>query len=370
MKKRNFLFLALIAVTLTMLLSGCGKKDQTLDGKYVATFELNGGTLDVKSSNVSTRINYAYEPGAYLIDPSTYGGYKLTRAGYLFNGWYTTPDCREGDKWDFAKDTINQEKLTLYAGWTRKNVYSFTVCYMNGGERVALGSYNVEEGAQFDDYRGYANQRKDFTANGFYSDPCCKQAWDQKAVHPGGATDTEIFVYVDYIPGEWAIVDSYSKLTLAINSKKNIYLTADIDCGGQALSFAQNSRDVFTAVLEGNGHTIRNFKVEQSGTTRNPTVSLFQALGEGAVIRNISFEDATLLLNDVKADTDKVTVTPMASALAKSGTGYVISNVSVSGKLVTNTQKELATVNAAFQDESGEGTIENFTANITVEKQP
>ncbi|HAB8811427.1 TPA_asm: internalin [Listeria monocytogenes] len=36
-----------------------------------------------------------------------------TKADYVFNGWYTAKTG--GDKWDFAKDTMPNKKLTLYA---------------------------------------------------------------------------------------------------------------------------------------------------------------------------------------------------------------------------------------------------------------
>ena len=89
MMKKHWILLAVLVATLTLLLSGCASGKDPLEGKYVATFELNGGTLDYGASSVSTRVNYAYDPGTYVIDPATIDGYRIFRDRYVFTGWYT-----------------------------------------------------------------------------------------------------------------------------------------------------------------------------------------------------------------------------------------------------------------------------------------
>ena len=205
MKKRYLILLALLALTLTCLLSGCGKGEQDLEGMYVATFEINGGKLNLGTSDVTTKINFAYEPGALVMDPTvrigsgetSSLGYAISRAGYNFTGWYTGPECLPEQKWDFATGTINAEKLTLYAGWEKQIVYTYTVCYTDGANTVALGSYNVKPGATFDDYRKYATLRDDYTPIGYFADAACQTPWDATTVHPGGEQDTDISVFVD-----------------------------------------------------------------------------------------------------------------------------------------------------------------------------
>ena len=265
MKTKYLILLALLAATLTLLLSGCGKSEQDLDGMYVATFEMNGGTLDLKSFNVSSKINYAYEPNSYILDPATHGNYEISRSGYRFTGWYTSKECRPEELWDFSTNTIESEKLTLYAGWIKEIVYTYSVCYTDGEQTQKLGVYNVSAGAVFEDYRGYADDRDGFTATGYYTDAACTIPWDFTSVHPGGATDTDIPVYVDYISGEWLIVDSYTKLLDAIGDG-NIYLTSDIDCNGGTLFFSGTFRHIF----EGNGYTVSNFTVNKSGGALMP----------------------------------------------------------------------------------------------------
>ena len=51
---------AILIAVLTLTLSGCGREEQSLDGLYITTFELQGGTLETPTSSVSTKINFAY----------------------------------------------------------------------------------------------------------------------------------------------------------------------------------------------------------------------------------------------------------------------------------------------------------------------
>ncbi|MBQ9098230.1 MAG: InlB B-repeat-containing protein [Clostridia bacterium] len=374
MKKRYLILLALLALTLTCLLSGCGKGEQDLEGMYVATFEINGGKLNLGTSDVTTKINFAYEPGALVMDPTvrigsgetSSLGYAISRAGYNFTGWYTGPECLPEQKWDFATGTINAEKLTLYAGWEKQIVYTYTVCYTDGANTVALGSYNVKPGATFDDYRKYATLRDDYTPIGYFADAACQTPWDATTVHPGGEQDTDISVFVDYIPGEWLIVDSYTKLKSAIG-KGNIYLTANIDCEGKELTFGD-----WKYVLEGNGFAIDNFTVNKYGTSRTPVATIFKSLKAGAEVRNVSFTNVTFNYKDVSDATTSggtITVTRKMAALAGEGADCKVTNVTVSGKLITNYEGELPRLNEVFYDETGTNTITSFSAAIVVEKQ-
>ena len=114
--KRNYFILAAILLIAVLILSGCGREEQSLEGLYIATFELQGGTLETPTSSVSTKINFAYHPGTYVLDPTELNGYKLFRNGFVFTGWYTDHGCSE--LWDMDVDTI-QSNMTLYAGWQK-----------------------------------------------------------------------------------------------------------------------------------------------------------------------------------------------------------------------------------------------------------
>ncbi|MBQ8858522.1 MAG: InlB B-repeat-containing protein [Clostridia bacterium] len=359
MKKHLFLF-AFVVLTLTVLLSGCGGGGQELDGMYTATFELNGGTLSTQNTSISTKVNYAYEPNSYILDPANYATYKVFRPGYVFTGWYTDAECTEQNKWDFAQDKIESEKITLYAGWEKEILYTFTVCYVNGEETVTLGSYNVKPGATFEDYRNHANKRDDHTPVGYFSDAACTTPWDFTTAHPGGESDLDIRVYVDYIEGDWKLVSNFGELENAIGVE-NIYLTADIDCGGEVLSFG----NTFTHTLQGNGFKISNFTVETFGSALMPSISLFRSLGEGAEILNVTFDD---VLYDFTGGTGATKM--KVAALARDAKNCTVSNVTITGKFQTEYTGELLDLSfleKAFYEEGSEGTLTNFVIDITVE---
>lgn len=369
MRTRNWIVLALLAVTLTLLLSGCGTGAVDLEGKYVATFDLNGGKLDTRTSLVDTQINYAYEPDALILDPTENAdkklGYTVSRAGYIFTGWYTSKECLPEEKWDFTTGKITEEKLTLFAGWQKKTVYTYSVCYMNGEELITQGVYSVEAGAKFDDYLKYANKRTGYTAFGYYADAACTTPWDPNTVHPGGESDLDVKVFVRHIEGDWKIVDSYEKL-IANLGKGNIYLTTDIDCGGAAVNLG-----TLSAVFEGNGHTISNFTVARSTSNLFPTVAIFQMLGEGAELRNVSFTGVTYQFTGITSPKGV-----KVAALALDAKNCTVSNVSISGQFVTDYEGTEAVpltaelVQQVFYAPTGTNNVENCQVQIEFVVQP
>ena len=357
MKRKYLILLTLVAITLTLLLSGCGRGGQSLDGMYSVTFEVNGGELNIGTTSTK-QLKYAYDPGSYMIDPATFRNYKISRPGYIFTGWYTSADCQESELWNFATQPIQADGLTLYAGWEKEIVYTYTVCYADGENIVELGSYNVKSGDVFKDHRKYAEKREDHTPTGYFVDAACQTPWDFETVHPGGDVDTDVRVYVDYIEGNWKLVDSYDSLIAAIG-EGNVYLTADIDCGGKELYV----NGTYTRIFQGNGHKISNFTVNKKGGAIMPSISIFNAIAKGAQIRDVSFENVTFHFMDV-GNATKIKV----AALAKEASGGVVSNVTVTGKIVTNYAGELPTLNEAFYEVKDAADITGFTANITVEK--
>ena len=129
-KQLIFIGLAALVLTLTLTLSGCGREEADLSGKNIVEFYLNEGTLDYKTASTNTKISFAYYPGTYILDPTEIPGYSITRLGYVFTGWYTTPECNPGDEWDFETQTIDTETLALYAGWKEAIVHTYAVYYI------------------------------------------------------------------------------------------------------------------------------------------------------------------------------------------------------------------------------------------------
>jgi uncharacterized repeat protein (TIGR02543 family) len=325
--KRNYLILVVILVAvLTLTLSGCGRDEQSLDGLYIATFELMGGTLETPTSSVSTKINFAYNPGTYVLDPCELSGYKLFRTGYVFTGWYTDESCTASSKWDFGT-LLNQEKLTLYAGWKKAVNITYSVCYVDeDGQTVTLGKYDVANGDKFEDWRNFAKIRANYTPLGYYSDPECTVEWDNSFTHPGNDTDCDVPVYVSYMQGKWTFVSTAAALRNAISLGENVYLTADIDCGGEILSLGDYSGE-----FNGNGFTVSNFKVTKKGTAI-VSCAIFTSLGDGAIIRDVSFSGVIYDLSGVGSNISKLKV----AALAVKVGSATVSGVSIEGTFVTN----------------------------------
>lgn len=367
MKRRYLIFtiVSLLIAALTFSLSGCDGGGDSIEGKNVVTFEMNGGILNYGTSSTSGRINYAYYPNTLIKDPTQFSNYSLTRNGYVFTGWYTDKECTPGKEWDF-NTYFTQETLTLYAGWEVEIKFTFSVNYVDGDETVSLGKNKVNPGDKFEDWRKYAEKREGYTGMGYYSDPECTIPWDYDFAHPGGDSDLDIPVYVKYIEGEWKLVSNFAELKSALSSG-NVYLMNDIDCGGADFGAYE-----FNKIFEGNGYKVTNFTVSKTGTNRRPAIAIFKTLGDKADIRNVSFENVTYSFK--KEGTTTPTEIKVAALTVDMAAGAKVTNVSVSGVLNTNHDDNFAHLNDVFYYKDGGDTsaltgVTNFNANITVNKQ-
>ena len=370
MIKRQFklILLMVFAVTLTLMVSGCGNDGHSLDGKNIVTFELSGGTMETKTFSTNEKLNFGYHPGTYILDPIADLGYTMNYPGYNFTGWYTDKNCTPNTKWNF-KTPFNSETLTLYAGWEKAIKYTYTMYYVENGVEVALGSYDVKQGDPFNDLFKYENKRNGYTSMGLYSDKDLTTAWKTSIVHPGGETDCDIPVYVKYIAGEWTLVDTYEELCSAIESNKNVYVTADIDCGGEAI-IDINFTTSYDSIFEGNGHKITNFKVNKKKGDLTPKIAIFDTLGAGAEIRNVEFTNVQYDFTGIQIDKMKsIKAAAIATEVSSDGTAVKIKNVSVTGTLVTNYESELTRLNSAVFTEDALVQIEEFTADIQIQIQ-
>ena len=61
-----------------------------------------------------------------------------TRQGYTFGGWYKNADCSDGQKWDFATDTVTSN-ITLYAKWTAGSGIGYEVAHYR--QKIANDDY-------------------------------------------------------------------------------------------------------------------------------------------------------------------------------------------------------------------------------------
>ena len=368
-KYLTLIAVAVLALTLVFALSGCAGEDDVFEGKYVVTFDMNGGTLDYGTSTTNTQIKYAYEPKTYVLDVVEDLQYELTKSGYVFTGWYTSESCNPADKWDFDGRVIEAEELTLYAGWEKAIVYSYTLYYVDGESEVSLGSYNVKAGEKFDDWRKYAQKRDGFTAMGFYTDKELTQEWDSTTVHPGGESDLDIPVYVKYITGKWTLVNNLAALRNAVASNNNVYLTADIDCAGEILNNSSSGfGGSYSGIFEGNGYSIKNFAVKKTSQKFLPQCAIFSTLADGAEVRNVNFESVTYDMSDV--DLENVREVKFALLAVEAG-NVKVENVTVSGTATTNYTGELPKAESAFYSviEETEPVVDGFTFSVSVVRE-
>ena len=372
--KRLLILISMIvlALTLTTGLSGCSGGTDEFEGKNIVTFKVNGGILNYGTSSTKTSVNFAYDPGTYILDPAKdIPNYSISRSGYDFTGWYTDEACTPASKWDF-ETPFEISSLTLYAGWEKSIRHTYSVYYVDetDGVAVKLGDYNALEGDTFSDWKNIADLRDGYTCVGYYYDDELTIPWDQNFAHPGGEIDLDIPVYACYIEGEWELAGNYDQFKRAI-SAGNVYLTADIDFEGREFPVVTS----FSGIFQGNGHTISNFKVSKGGTATTPTAAIFKRITSTAEILDINFENVTYIFNDIKSSTATVTVTPKVAALAVDmQAGAKVKNVTIEGNIETNYIGDISSINSLYffdgvPNEAIMAGVEDVSVQITVNQQ-
>ncbi|NMN01588.1 Listeria-Bacteroides repeat domain [Bifidobacterium sp. DSM 109963] len=82
----------------------------------------HGVTFDAKGHGVTPDKLTGVKYGAKVANPG-----DLSQAGYAFGGWYTDGSFADEKKWDFAKNTMPAENLTLFAKWTANTDTAYKV---------------------------------------------------------------------------------------------------------------------------------------------------------------------------------------------------------------------------------------------------
>ena len=383
MKRKYLILITLVflAATLTVFLSGCSGGNDVFDGRTIVTFDFNDqetdeykAKLEIGKSGVYDEISYAYVPGTLVKDPTEFYGYKFIKSGYIFTGWYTSPDCKPDEKWDFTKTYIDEEAVTLYAGWELKIQHTFTVCYVDENGKIhTLGKpYTVKAGTKFNDLFKYANKREGYTSMGYYQDEACTIPWNSDYTHPGGDEDLDVKVFVKHIKGDWVLVSNYSELVKAVKSSvtKDIYLTSNIDCEGNEFYVTGS----FNRIFEGNGYKISNFTANKHSSTYKPICSIFDELAAGAEVRNVNFENVTFNFNRGEKEPPIEDMTlQVASLAAKVNEDVKVTEVSVSGVFNTDYDVEFPGLENGYFEYTKEGaTLDpgsfKVESNITIIK--
>lgn len=391
-KKTTLRALVLIfALSLTLSFVGCNSTEQEYSGAKVI-FELEGGTY----KNCVLPVTHYYDIGEgetdLIADPLEYSADGITRSGYTFTGWYKTKtqngdEVTYSDKWDFSKDVITESGITLYAGWEKETKFTYSVCYYDeNGEIVVIDTYKVNAGAKFDDYAKYANKRIGYTAipsrvseNGdiWVYRNADGSAWDSSFTHPGNENQPDVKVFVEYVKGTYVIATKASDLKRAKSS--NVYLACDIDLEGESLNFGD-----YKKTFLGNGHTISNFSISYDNT-KNGVIpdfedqtlnSLYVSLfgnAEGAVVKDVTFDKVSVVVNAGYNLTNKIYVAPLFSGMSGCTVQNVVFNATYSYEklpsesFIEEQRLVYVTDRVYYLALDENSTVENAQVNVTVE---
>lgn len=369
MKFKKILFVC-FSLFIIQLVTGCDNNSDEPKGVKII-YELEGGVYKNCLNPIRFYFEFDEEDMMYIQDPTTLTNDAVTRSGYTLEGWYT--DKNYTKKWDFDKDQVSKEGITLYAKWKKNIIYKYNVCYYDKQNNLQIiNSYEVQAGEKFNDYLNYAKKRNDglYTPIRFLNES--GEVWDENFTHPGGDSNLEINVIVEYIEGDFALVSTAEQLRQ--NKNRNIYLLNDIDLGGEEFPLKD-----YRYKLVGNGKTISNCIV-----TTNPTkyglsvdhtqddqnslyVSLFGNI-KNATIMDVTFDNVVFEIKSTFTNTYKIYVSPICTKLENCIIDKVTINVTY--KCVElpsgfDIEENLVFVtDEAYLIDSGNNTVTNNKINI------
>lgn len=369
MKFKKILFVC-FSLFIIQLVTGCDNNSDEPKGVKII-YELEGGVYKNCLNPIRFYFEFGEEDMMYIQDPTTLTNDAVTRSGYTLEGWYT--DKNYTKKWEFDKDQVSKEGITLYAKWKKNIIYKYNVCYYDKQNNLQIiNSYEVQAGEKFNDYLNYAKKRNDglYTPIRFLNES--GEVWDENFTHPGGDSNLEINVIVEYIEGDFALVSTAEQLRQ--NKNRNIYLLNDIDLGGEEFPLKD-----YRYKLVGNGKTISNCIV-----TTNPTkyglsvdhtqddqnslyVSLFGNI-KNATIMDVTFDNVVFEIKSTFTNTYKIYVSPICTKLENCIIDKVTINVTY--KCVElpsgfDIEENLVFVtDEAYLIDSGNNTVTNNKINI------
>ncbi len=258
----------------------------------------------------------------------------ISRDKYVFTGWYKDVGCTV--KWDFDKDTLQDDLLILYAGWELAINHTYSVRYWDesSAKEVILGTYKLSDsdisaGAKFNDRRNYANLRKGYTSLGeYYKDKECTQPWDYDYTHPGGDSDLDVPVYAKYLQGEYILVRNYQNLYDAINGdgnlRGNVYIMNDFDCGGEELQIQTLNYE-----FNGNGKIISNITVNPFGAF---SLCMIHTIGDKGQMHDVTFNNVKYVISENSMPTMEIAVLAQGTTQKQ----LQLTNVHINGTVVNN----------------------------------
>ncbi len=342
--RRTILKLTVIVLGLLMLatiLVACNKGSGPAYYDYMVTFDYNKGNL---TGNTPTQYLGVFKNSLVSIRPGYSNDFpERVIHGYYIEGWYLAKETSEdgapvkdengfvilGDKWDFKNDRVN-EHTTLYANFKKKTGIQFVD--RATGDFITGDSGRIEGIPGNKLYQPSGSSAPSMTGYTFLGKYYTSVEGDKEFVWPYTIAEQDINVYVDFIKGEWRLVDNEDDFVRAIQANKNIYLKKSIDFSKYIENRLWGLAD-YTGELNGNGYTI-------SGVKRNLTASkmntenfggIFGSLGETAYIHDVKFENIEVTFKVNSSYTQVDAYVGLIAGSAESGAR--MKNVTVSGKL-------------------------------------
>lgn len=256
--------------------------------------------------------------------------FTVTRNGYFLVGWYDTREAAEKAEnefsysgyWDFEKDrvqvdpakehTANKPQKTLYAAWLP--LFTLEVYDIDTEKCVETISFNPLKDEfkvpQWDEKTGAVNMNSFTKRDGYTFNACYMDAAGEVKVEDGSLVaypevvdletattkNTTCKLYMEWQDGDWFRIETAEQFYKSAKPDGNYQILADLDFTEQSWpdTFTKNG---FTGTIEGNGHVFRNISFNCSNNSSSAvSVALFASIAEGATVKDISFENATVTL--------------------------------------------------------------------------
>lgn len=163
--------------------------------------------------------------------------------------------------------------------------------------------------------------------------------WDGSSVSSSFTTDAEGRLHIKSAE-DFALLMSSTRDANSAYIGKTFVLDTDIDFAGQTITGVGSETCNFAGIFDGNGHTISNFVIDQSGRTFYG--GLFNQVSAGVIIKNLTVKGATVIANKMA--------------------GVIASSVEA-GAVVENCHVEDCVVAAKIKKA---GAITGYTSNGTV----
>lgn len=329
MKKKKGKLIILLATLASMcFFAGC-KFEKSLEEirqeeNLVAqvTYYANGGIFETKEFKKSLYYHEGDMVFEITEDSKTVSGtITMERADYKFLDWYEVVlengkpkfiDEKKGivelDKTkpvDFTKRITDGEHWIIGADWkeyakvnavlvcdgTQKSITTAEDVTYNEGDVVA--TYSFSSGNRLLSEAPIKAKDDSHTFLAFYSNAECEK--EDLITSAVTAQEEDVTVYVKYLQGSWNVVKTkleFLEIFKNTDTPKNFYLFNDIDCTDVIV----NPLTAYVSKLQGNGYTISNLTVQQTGMTQGatPNVSMFGKIKSGAAIKDVSFTNLTV----------------------------------------------------------------------------